>query len=116
MTMADQAAAGGQIPAALYDEIVEAMHSVYDPEIPIDIVNLGLIYGLAFDADGALVVSMTLTSAACPLTDLIEEDIAAALDGIVESVRVNWVWMPPWTPELITEEGRDMMRALGFAI
>lgn len=105
-----------QIPADVYDRIEEALHAVYDPEISVDIVNLGLVYDLSFDETGALVISMTLTSAGCPLTDVLEDDIARALDGIVEAFRVNWVWMPPWGPERITDEGRDMMRALGFAI
>lgn len=105
-----------QIPAEKYDEIEEALFGVYDPEISVDIVNLGLVYDLTFDADGVLIISMTLTSAGCPLTDVIEDDIAQALDGIVDAFRVNWVWMPPWGPERITDEGKDMMRALGFAI
>ncbi len=50
------------------------------------------------------------------LTDVIENDIAESLDGLVRAFRINWVWMPPWTPERITDDGRDMMRALGFAI
>ncbi len=104
------------IPAAKYDQIEEALCAVYDPEISVDIVNLGLVYDLTFDDEGVLIISMTLTSAGCPLTDMIEDDIAQALDGIVDGFRVNWVWMPPWGPERITDEGRDMMRALGFAI
>ena len=61
-------------------------------------------------------IDMTLTSAACPLTDMIEDETAQALDGHVERFRINWVWMPPWGPERITDDGRDMMRALGFSI
>ncbi len=76
-----------------------------------------MIYDLAFDqANEALVISMTLTSAGCPLTDVIENDIAEALEGLVPAFRINWVWMPPWTPQRITDDGRDMMRALGFSI
>lgn len=104
-----------EIPAAKYDEIERALETVVDPEIDVDIVNLGLIYDLSFDDDGVLVISMTLTSAGCPLTDMLEDDIAQALDGVVDSFRVNWVWMPPWGPERITDEGREMLRALGFA-
>ncbi|RAC09920.1 metal-sulfur cluster biosynthetic enzyme, partial [Burkholderia multivorans] len=59
---------------------------------------------------------MTLTSAACPLTDVIEDQTAQCLDGIVPAYRINWVWMPPWGPEKITEDGREQMRALGFNI
>ena len=99
------------------EDIVEALREVVDPELGVNIVDLGLIYDLAFDEEhDALVISMTLTSAGCPLTDVIENDIAEALDGLVRAFRINWVWMPPWTPERITDDGRDMMRALGFAI
>ena len=99
------------------EEIRHALRQVMDPEVGMNIVDLGLIYDLAFDEEhDALVISMTLTSAGCPLTDVIENDIAEALDGLVRAFRINWVWMPPWTPERITDDGRDMMRALGFAI
>ena len=60
---------------------------------------------------------MTLTSAACPLTEMIEEQVSAALvgeAGLVTDFRINWVWLPPWGPEKITEDGREQMRALGF--
>ena len=99
------------------EQAVEALKNVSDPELGVNIVDLGPIYDLAYDEEhDALVISMTLTSAGCPLTDVIENDIAEALDGLVAAFRINWVWMPPWTPERITDEGRDMMRALGFAI
>lgn len=101
----------------LFDEVEEALKEVVDPELGVNIVDLGLIYDLSWDDENdALIVSMTLTSAGCPLTDVIEEDMSQALDGTVEKFRINWVWMPPWGPEKITDDGRDMMRALGFAI
>ena len=102
---------------ALFDEVEEALKNVMDPELGINVVDLGLIYDLAWDEENnALIISMTLTSAGCPLTDVLEEQTAEALDGIVEAFRINWVWMPPWGPDRITDDGRDMMRALGFAI
>ena len=102
---------------ALFDQVEEALKNVMDPELGINVVDLGLIYDLAWDDENnALIISMTLTSAGCPLTDVLEEQTAEALDGIVEAFRINWVWMPPWGPERITDDGRDMMRALGFAI
>lgn len=104
------------LPAAKYDEVLEAMKNIIDPEIGVNIVDLGLIYGLQESEDGALLINMTLTSAGCPLTDVIEEQTAEALDGVVEAFRINWVWMPPWGPEKITEDGREMMRAIGFSI
>ncbi|AXE54655.1 MULTISPECIES: metal-sulfur cluster assembly factor [Aurantimicrobium] len=100
-----------------YNQCIDALKEVMDPELGINIVDLGLIYDLKWDDENdALIIHMTLTSAGCPLTDVIEEQTAEALDGVVEAFRINWVWMPPWGPEKITDDGRDMMRALGFSI
>ena len=102
---------------ALFDQVEEGLKDVMDPELWVNIVDLGLIYDLSWDPESdALIISMTLTSAGCPLTDIIEEQIAQSLDGIVDAFRINWVWMPPWGAEKITDDGRDMMRALGFSI
>jgi metal-sulfur cluster biosynthetic enzyme len=100
-----------------FDVVQEALKNVIDPELGVNIVDLGLIYDLSWDGEeDALIISMTLTSAGCPLTDVIEEELGNSLDGVVERFRINWVWMPPWGQERITEDGRDMMRALGFSI
>jgi len=100
-----------------HDEVLEALKEVIDPEIGVNIVDLGLVYGAEeSEEDGSLLINMTLTSAGCPLTDVIEEQTAAALEGVTEAFRINWIWMPPWGPELITEDGREQMRAIGFAI
>ena len=100
-----------------YDEVTEALKDVMDPELGINVVDLGLIYDLGWDDENdALVIQMTLTSAGCPLTDVLEEQTAQALDEVVERFRINWVWMPPWGPEKITPDGREQMRALGFNI
>ena len=105
------------ITPELNEQAIEALKEVTDPELGVNIVDLGLVYDLAWDEENdALVISMTLTSAGCPLTDVIEDDISKALDGLVTAFRINWVWMPPWGPERITDDGRDMMRALGFSI
>ena len=102
---------------ARFDEIEEALKDVMDPELGVNVVDLGLIYDIGWDDENnALVIHMTLTSAECPLTDVIEEQTAEALDGVVDQFRINWVWMPPWGPDKITDDGRDMMRALGFAM
>lgn len=97
-------------------DVEEALHDVVDPELGINIVDLGLVYGLTVDAQSHAVIDMTLTSAACPLTDVIEEQIASVLEGLVSSHRINWVWMPPWGPDKITPEGREQLRALGFNV
>jgi metal-sulfur cluster biosynthetic enzyme len=101
---------------ATEDEVLDALHDVVDPELGINVVDLGLVYGVAIDEDNVAVLDMTLTSAACPLTDVIEDQTRAALDGIVDDFRLNWVWMPPWGPDRITDDGRDMLRALGFNV
>ena len=100
-----------------FDEIEDKLKDVMDPELGVNIVDLGLIYDLTWDEENnALIISMTLTSAGCPLTDVLEEQTAQALDGVVDAFRINWVWMPPWGPEKITDDGREMMRAIGFSI
>ena len=100
-----------------FDEIEEALKDVMDPELGINVVDLGLIYDLGWDDENdALIIHMTLTSAGCPLTDVLEEQTAEALDGVVDQFRINWVWMPPWGPDKSTDDGRDRMRALGVSI
>ncbi|MCX6459662.1 MAG: metal-sulfur cluster assembly factor [Actinobacteria bacterium] len=98
------------------DDVMEALHDVVDPELGINVVDLGLVYAVDVDDSNTATVDMTLTSAACPLTDVIEDQIRAALDGLVSDYRINWVWMPPWGPDKITDEGREMLRALGFNV
>ncbi len=102
-------------PADVAD-VEEAMRDVVDPELGINVVDLGLVYGITVDPDNHAVVDMTLTSAACPLTDVIEDQTSAALEGLVDGYRINWVWMPPWGPDKITEDGKEMLRALGFNV
>ncbi|MGM0930851.1 MAG: metal-sulfur cluster assembly factor [Actinomycetota bacterium] len=103
-------------PQTSLEDVEEALKDVIDPELGVNIVDLGLLYGLKYADDGALLIDMTLTTAACPLTDVLEEQTGQALDGVVDEWRLNWVWMPPWGPERITDDGRDQMRALGFNI
>ena len=102
-------------PANVAD-VEEAMRDVVDPELGINVVDLGLVYGITVDPQNHAVIDMTLTSAACPLTDVIEDQTAQSLEGLVESFRINWVWMPPWGPDKITDDGREQLRALGFNI
>ena len=100
----------------LLEDIEEALKDVVDPELGINVVDLGLIYGLHLEDDDSLTIDMTLTSAACPLTDVIEDQTQTALEGLVDRWVINWVWMPPWGMEMITEDGRDQLRALGFNV
>jgi len=97
------------------DDLTEAMRDVVDPELGINVVDLGLVYDVHLD-DGQATIDMTLTSAACPLTDVIEDQTRQALEGLVDDFRINWVWMPPWGPDKITDDGREQLRALGFSV
>ena len=103
-------------PSPQEEQVYEAMRDVVDPELGINVVDLGLVYGVHVESDDTVTLDMTLTSAACPLTDVIEDQTRAALDGLVSDYRINWVWMPPWGPDKITDEGREMLRALGFNV
>ena len=103
------------------DDILEAMKDVVDPELGINVVDLGLIYGVHIDEQNVVTLDMTLTSAACPLTDVIEDQSRSALcsgpeGGLAADLKINWVWIPPWGPDKITDDGRDQLRALGFNV
>ncbi len=113
-------AAGGGAKASLAD-IEEAMKDVVDPELGINVVDLGLVYDTFVDDDNVVTLDMTLTSAACPLTDVIEDQTRQALTtgpggGLASDIRINWVWLPPWGPDKITDDGREQLRALGFNV
>ena len=110
-TAADRAV---ELPAE--DDVLEAMKDVVDPELGINVVDLGLVYGVHLDEHSNAVLDMTLTSAACPLTDVITDQTESALEGLVGDVAINWVWMPPWGPDKITDDGREQLRALGFNV
>ncbi|WP_326546845.1 metal-sulfur cluster assembly factor [Mycolicibacterium sp. ND9-15] len=102
-------------------DLEEAMRDVVDPELGINVVDLGLVYGIDVEQgeEGKVaLIDMTLTSAACPLTDVIEDQSRTALvgAGLVNEIRINWVWVPPWGPDKITEDGREQLRALGFTV
>lgn len=110
-----------QVTRASVADVEEAMKDVVDPELGINVVDLGLLYGVHIDEQNVATLDMTLTSAACPLTDVIEEQARSALTGgpgggLVSDVRINWVWMPPWGPDKITDDGREQLRALGFTV
>lgn len=98
------------------EDLLEAMRDVVDPELGVNVVDLGLVYGVTVESDRSATIDMTLTSAACPLTDMIEDQTRVALDGLVPDFRINWVWLPPWGPEKITDDGREQLRALGFNV
>ncbi len=90
------------------ERIVDVLKTVYDPEIPVDIYNLGLIYRIDLHEDGILEVDMTLTAPNCPAADFIEEDVRTKLEGIegVKDARVNLVFDPEWDKDMMTEEAK----------
>jgi len=93
------------------EDIMEALKNVYDPEIGIDIVNLGLIYDLSVSDDGNVFIKMTLTTPACPLAGTVEEAVRAvvsAIDG-VQNVDVQVVWEPPWNPSMMSDEAKQLL-------
>ena len=115
-TPAAEAPAGPLAETSENEDILEALRDVVDPELGINVVDLGLVYGITLDAERNAAIDMTLTSAACPLTDVIEDQAREVLEGVVNDFRINWVWLPPWGPESITDDGREQLRALGFNI
>jgi metal-sulfur cluster biosynthetic enzyme len=115
-TTATAAAATASAEVAAVDDVEEALRDVVDPELGINVVDLGLVYGLTVDEANVAIIDMTLTSAACPLQDEIENQIRSATSSLVNDFRVNWVWMPPWGPDKITDDGREQLRALGFNV
>ena len=102
------------IGRATAEDVKEALHQVIDPELGIDVVDLGLVYGIEIDELGRAIITMTLTTPACPLTDLIEDQCASVLAGLVEEFRIDWTWSPRWTLDMITPEGREQLAAIGF--
>ncbi len=93
------------------EEVFEALKDVYDPEIPVNVVDLGLVYGLEVDDEGDVEIKMTLTFAGCGMGPYIAQQAEwriAELEG-VEDVNVEMVYDPPWTPDLISEDGKKLL-------
>lgn len=102
----------------LREQVWEILHDVYDPEIPLNIADLGLIYDLQVSDQGEVHVLMTLTAPGCPVGDMIADEIrdrVMSLPG-VQDVQVEFTFDPLWTPERISEEGREALRAFGFPV
>ena len=95
-------------PEAIRESIIEALHTVYDPEIPIDIYELGLIYEVAVAEDGKVGIQMTLTSPMCPAAEQLPAEVETKARGVdgVSSVELDLVWDPPWGPDRMSEAAR----------
>ncbi len=98
------------------DDVIEAMKDVIDHELMVNVVDLGLVYGVNADGEGNVAIDMKLASPTCPFTDRLEYDTQTVLEGIVKSVTINWVWLPPWGLERITDDGRAQLQAIGFNV
>jgi metal-sulfur cluster biosynthetic enzyme len=92
------------------DKVRNALYSVIDPELGIDVVNLGLIYGIEID-EHSVIVTMTLTTPGCPLHESMSRAVYNAIRMIDpdKEVKINLVWNPPWTPERLTDQAREML-------
>ena len=90
------------------ERIIDMLKTVYDPEIPVNVFDLGLIYKIDFHDDGELIVDMTLTSPNCPAADFIMEDIRQKIESIdgVKSAQVNLLFEPEWDKDMMTEEAK----------
>lgn len=93
---------------ATEQQLIEALRTVYDPEIPVSIYELGLIYDLAIDQAGVVQVRMTLTSPACPVAGILPGQVETALKAVegVSDAKVELVWEPPWTPDRMSEAAK----------
>ena len=97
-------------------EILESLKVVRDPEIPVNVVDLGLIYDVQIDDEGAVDIDMTLTSMGCPVQDMIQADAELAAMKVegVRRVNVEFVWSPPWSTDKMSDDGKKQMRMFGF--
>lgn len=100
------------------EELLEALKVVKDPEIPVNVVDLGLIYDLEVNEQGEVDIEMTLTSMGCPVQDMIQADAELACMRVsgVKRVNVEFVWSPPWSTDKMTDDGKKQMRMFGFNV
>jgi len=93
------------------EDVYKELRQVYDPEIPVNIVDLGLVYDVKVDDAGACTIQMTLTSQSCPEARTIPEVMKRRLNALpgMTGTQIQIVWDPPWTPQKISEEGRKML-------
>ncbi len=105
-------------PEEIREEIIEVLQTIYDPEIPIDIWNLGLIYRLEVSEDGEVDIDMTVTAPGCPVIEALQREVAAKVGQVegVTSGTVRVVWRPPWTPDRATPEGKSALAAMGVPV
>lgn len=98
-------------------DVWDALYAVEDPEMPVSIVDLGLIYDVAV-ADGTAHVDMTLTYSGCPARDMLQDDVREAVESVegIDGVDLRLVWSPEWSVELVTESGKEALRDFGLSV
>jgi metal-sulfur cluster biosynthetic enzyme len=113
----DSFPATGEGATGLEAEVWKALYGVEDPEMPISIVDLGLLYAVGVD-DGVARIDMTLTYSGCPAREMLTRNVEAAAAGVegVDDVDLNLVWSPEWTVEMVTEQGKDDLREFGLSV
>lgn len=101
-------AAPGEPGGDLYESVIAALRDIFDPEIPVNIYDLGLIYGVDVAEDGGVVVTMTLTTPHCPVAESMPGEVELRVGAVpgVRDAEVNLVWDPPWDPHLMSDEAR----------
>ncbi len=104
----DAAPAGSASPDAIREQVIEQLKTVFDPEIPVNIYELGLIYQVDVAADGATQVTMTLTTPMCPAAEELPPEVETKARGVpgVTSVQLDLVWDPPWSPDMMSDAAR----------
>lgn len=93
---------------SLYDDVITALKTVYDPEIPVNIYELGLVYDVHIDEEGSVAIIMTLTAPNCPVAEFIPLQVESRIKAVpdVKSVNVEMVFDPPWTPDRMSEAAK----------
>lgn len=101
-------AGAGEPGGALYEAVIEALKEIYDPEIPVNIYDLGLIYGVDITTDGHVAVAMTLTTPHCPVAESMPGEVEMRVGAVpgVGTAEVNLVWDPPWDPQKMSDEAK----------
>lgn len=114
LKQAPQGVAAGEPGGALYEAVIAALKDIYDPEIPVNIYDLGLIYGVDVSGDGHVVVTMTLTTPHCPVAESMPGEVEIRVGAVagVGAAEVNLVWDPPWDPSKMSDEARLEMGML----
>jgi FeS assembly SUF system protein len=108
LTQKPEAAHVGAPGGTLYEAVVDSLKDIYDPEIPVNIYDLGLIYGVDVTEDGDAVVTMTLTTPHCPVAESMPAEVEMRVNSVpgIRDAEVNLVWDPPWDPAKMSDEAR----------